>query len=153
SPRRPLAPAEGAAHDPAARGVEAVGEGPQLRRRARARLARADADGAQARRPELDDVRLRVRDVAAPARLSRGDEGRGAGRDPGRAPAEVRRPRIEARAVRGPEGGVLPQRLRARPLPARPLRDRPGTRARRPAPAARRVALPPSFEPALPDDA
>ena len=50
--------------------------GRELRRRARARVARADDHGAPARDPELDDVRLRVRLAAAPARLPGGDEGR-----------------------------------------------------------------------------
>ena len=110
-------------------------------------------DRAPARHPELDDVRLRVRDAAAPARLPRGDEGRRARRDPPGATRAVRRAPAEARAVPRPQGGVLPLRLRARPLAARPLRRRSGARARRPAPAARRLALPPAVEPALPDDA
>ena len=59
-----------------------LGEGPRLRRRARARLARADADGPPARHPQLDDVRLRVRDAAAPDRLPGRDEGGRPGRDP-----------------------------------------------------------------------
>jgi len=62
--------------DRPARRAQALGEGPRLRRRARARLPRADDHGAPARDPELDDVRLRVRDVPAPARLPRGDAGR-----------------------------------------------------------------------------
>ena len=64
--------------------------------------------------------------------------------------APLRRAAAEARAVPGAEGGVLPRRLRARPLAARALRRRPGARARRAAAAARRVALPPALEPALP---
>ena len=133
--------------------LQALGEGPRLRRRARARLPRADDHGAAARHPELDDVRLRVRDVPAPARLPRRDAGRRPRRDPARAARAVRRQAAEARPVPGPEGGVLPRRLHARPLAARGVRRRPGARARRPAPAARRVALPPPLEPALPADA
>ena len=38
--------------------------------------ARADDDRAEARHPELDDVRLRVGDASAPARVPRGNEGR-----------------------------------------------------------------------------
>ena len=144
---------EGPADDASPRRAEEVGEGPRLRRRTGARLARADDDRPPARHPELDDVRLRVRDDPASARLPRGDEGRRAGHDPARAPRALRRAPTEARAVPGPQGGVLPLRLRARPLAARPLRRRPGARARRPAPAARRLALPPPLEPALPDDA
>src|ERR671924_162993 len=45
----------------------------QLRRRARARLARADADCAAARDPERDDVRLRVCVAPASTRLPRRD--------------------------------------------------------------------------------
>src|SRR5581483_3427097 len=59
----------------------------------------------------------------------------------------------EAAAVRGPEGGVLPRRLRAGPVGARAVRARPGPRARRAAAAARRLAVPPAPEPALPADA
>ena len=69
------------------------------------------------------------------------------------AAAAVRRRAAEARPVPGPEGGVLPERLRARPVAARALRRRPGARARRAAPAAGRVALPPALEPALSADA
>ena len=85
--RRPLARAEGAADDAPPRRVAPLREGARLRRRARARLARVDDHGAAPRHPELDDVRLRVRDASAPARLPRGDEGRRAGRDPARAAA------------------------------------------------------------------
>jgi hypothetical protein len=59
-----------------------LGEGARVRRRARARLARADHDGEAARHPELDDVRLRVRVAPAPARLPSRDEGRRPRRDP-----------------------------------------------------------------------
>src|SRR5713101_6886632 len=152
-PRRAVAGAEGPADDASPRRAEEVGEGTRLRRRPRARLPRADADRAPARHPELDDVRLRVRDAPAPARLPRGDEGRRPRRDPGEAARAVRRAAAEARAVPGAQGGVLPLRLSARPLAARTIRCRVRPRARRVAPTTRRLALPPPLEPALPDDA
>src|SRR4029453_9740190 len=61
---------------PPPRGPPRVGAGAQLRPRARARLARADVDGPPPRDPELDDVRLRVRVAATPARLPRRHAGR-----------------------------------------------------------------------------
>ena len=70
--------------------------------------------------------------------------------DPARAPAPLRRRPGEARPVPGPEGGVLPRRLRARRRRARPARARPREGDRGRAPAARRVALPPQVEPAVP---
>ena len=85
APRRPVARAEGAPDDAPARRAAQLGEGPRLRRRARARLARADDLRAATRNPELDDLRLRVRHAATPARLPRRDAGRRAGRDPARA--------------------------------------------------------------------
>src|SRR5205814_8208706 len=133
--------------DGPARRAQALGERTRLRRRARPRLPRADDHGAAPRHPELDDVRLRVRDVPAPARLPRCDAGRRPRRDPARAARAVRRQAAEARAVPGAEGGVLPRRLRARPLAARAVLDRPGARARRLEDAARRVALSPPLEP------
>ena len=54
--------------DVSAARAQALCEGPRLRRRARARLARADDDRAAARDPERDDPRLRVRDAPAPSR-------------------------------------------------------------------------------------
>ena len=106
---------QGARRCVAAARAAALGEGTRLRRRARARLARADDDRAPARHPELDDVRLRVGVAPAPARLPRRDEGRRAGLDPARAARPLRRRAAEARPVPGAEGGVLPLRLRARP--------------------------------------
>src|SRR5439155_19852428 len=100
-----------------------------------------------------DDVRLRVRVAAAPARLPGGDTSRRAGGDPTRAPRRVRRAAAEAPPVPRPEGGVLPRGLRARRGRPRALADRPGARARRASPAAGRLPLPPALEPALPDDA
>ena len=128
-------------------------QGPRLRPRARARLARADDDRAPARHPELDDVRLRVGVAPAPARLPRRDAGRRARGDPARAAQDLRRRAAEAAAVPGAEGGVLPLGLRAERVGADRLVDRPGPRARRAAAAARRLALPPALESALPDDA
>ena len=114
-----------------------LGEGPRLRRRARARVARADDHGAPARHPELDDLRLRVGLAAAPARLPRRDEGRRPGLDPGRAARPLRRRAAEAAAVPGAEGGVLPLGLRARPAALAPgwgstRRGRSSCSARRP---------------------
>ena len=107
-------------------------------------------DRAAARDPERDHLRLRVRVAAASARLPRCDAGRRAGGDPARAAGALRRAAAEARPVPGPEGGVLPRRLRARPRRARAVRARPGEDARRRAHAAGRLALPPALEPALP---
>src|SRR4051794_22749123 len=148
--RRAVASPEGAADDAPARRAPEVGPRARFRRRARPRLARADDLRAPARNPELDDLRLRVRDAATPDGLPRGDAGRGAGSHPSGPPAAVRRPPAEARAVPGPEGGVLPRGLRARPFAAGAIRRRPGSRARRLAAPARRVALSPALEPALP---
>ena len=72
--RRPLAHGQGARDGVAPARAAELGARPRLRRRARARLARADDDRAAARHPELDDVRLRVGVAAAPARLPRRDE-------------------------------------------------------------------------------
>src|SRR5207302_1962298 len=116
--RGALPPAEGPPDESPSRRAQTVGEGTRLRRRARARLARADDDRAPARDSQLDDVRLRVRDAPAPARLPGGDEGGRPRGDPTGAPAPVRRQAAEARAVPGAERGVLSRRLRARPLPA-----------------------------------
>src|ERR1700676_5110408 len=91
--------------------------------------------------------------AAAPARLPGGDEGSRPGLDPGRAAGQLRHRAAEAPAVPRAEGGVLPRRLRARRGRARRLGDRSGADARGAAAAARRVALPPAFEPALPADA
>src|SRR2546423_315000 len=76
----------------------------------------------------------------------------GPGRDPARPTRPLRRRAPEASPVPGAQGGVLPLRLRARPGGARALADRAGARARRAAPAAGRLALPPALQPALPAD-
>ena len=94
--------------------LRTLGEAARLRPRARARLARPDADRPLARDPERDDVRLRVRLAPAPARLPRGDAGRRPRGDPARAARPLRRAAAEAAPLPGPEGGVLPRRLRAR---------------------------------------
>ena len=87
----------------------------RLRPRARARLARADDHRAAPGHPERNDPRLRVRDASALSRRPGRDEGRRAGGDPARADGALRRPSAQAPPVPGPEGGVLPLRLRARP--------------------------------------
>ena len=66
-------------------------------------------------------------------------------RDPARAPRALRRERQDRR-LRGPQGGVLPRRLRARPGGARRARARPGRADRRRPHAARGVAVPPLRE-------
>ena len=63
--------------------------------------------------------------------------------------APLRRHAAKLRALPGPQGGVLPRRLRARPGRARRARARPGRADRRRAHAARRLALPPLREPAV----
>jgi hypothetical protein len=130
--------------------VALVGPRQELRRSARARLARADADRAPARHSKRDDVRLRVRLAPAPARLPGGDAGRGPRRDSARAAGALWSRAVQARAVPRAEGGVLPRRLRARPVGARRLGDRPRSDAGRRPHAPGRLALPPPFEPALP---
>ena len=92
-----------------------LGQGRSVRRRARPRLARADAGGAPPPDPERHRARLRVRDAPAPARAPRGDTRRLPGGDPARAPGASRRAAAEARPLPGDQGGVLPRRLRARP--------------------------------------
>ena len=102
--------------------------------RARVALGRAGALGARAgfdlaighgsndltvaaallRIPSLDRVRLRVGDRAAQRQLPPRAGGRRPGRDPARAAAPLRRRPAQAAPVPGPEGGVLPGRLRAR---------------------------------------
>src|SRR5207244_202525 len=150
--RRPLQAGKAPRDEEAPALAQALGTGSGLRRRARARLARADDDRTPARDPELDDVRLRVRMAAAPARLPRRDEGRRPRRDPGGTAGAVQRPSAEAPPVPRSEGGVLPRRLRAGPRRARPARRRSRARARRAPPAARRLALPPSLESAVSAD-
>src|SRR5207253_906001 len=105
------------------------------------------------RDPELYDIRLRVGVVATPARRPRCHEGRHPGVDPSATAHDVWRGAAEAPSVPGAEGGVLPCRLRARPVAARPVLRRARARAGRPASAAGRVAVPPPIESALPADA
>ncbi len=64
--------------------------------------------------------------------------------------APLRRQAGQAPALRGPEGGVLPRRLRAGRDGSGGARARPRPAARGGAHAARRVALPPLREPAVP---
>ncbi len=153
APRRPVAARQGATAHLAPAHLEGLGEAPRLRRRAGARIARADDHSPPARDPELDDLRLRVRLAAARARLPRSDEGRRPGVDPARAPRPLRRTAPEAARVPRAEGGVLPLGLRPRPEGARRVAARPGAHARRAPAAARRLALPPALESALPADA
>ena len=112
--RRPVAAREGALADLAARRPAPLGQGPGVRHRARARLARADPHRTPARDPELDHLRLRVRMAPAPARLPCRDSRGRPGRDPAGAARALRRQAAEAGPVPGPEGGVLPRGLRAR---------------------------------------
>ena len=137
----------------AAESASPMGEGARLRPRARPRLARADDDRPAARNPERDDLRLRVGLAPAPTRLPGGDACRRPRRDPARPAREVHRRAAQAPPVPWTEGGVLPVGLRARPVRTHRLVDRRRARARRAASAARRLALPPAFESAVPADA
>ena len=119
---------------------------PGLRPRPLARLARAAARGAVARRPVVVRVRLRVRARPAPARLPRGDARRRPGGDPAGAPR-----RGSARATRkvrrypGLKEEYYLARLRARtPSVLDALGLDPLARPRRRPDAARGVALPPA---------
>ena len=96
--------------------------------------------------PERDDVRLRVGDGPAQRQLPPGARRRRARRDPARSAWRATAPGGKLRALRGPQGGVLPGRLRARPRGARRagLDPRPADRGR--AHAARGLALPPLRE-------
>ena len=99
---------------PAAR-CDARREAARLRPRARARLARPDADRPLARHPERDDVRLRVRagsSTSSAAARRRGSSSPRRSR-PSAWPATASRPPKLAPLPRA-EGGVLPRRLRAR---------------------------------------
>src|SRR5919197_593532 len=127
-----------------------LGEGPGVRRRPHARLARTDRDRPPPRDPERDDVRLRVRLAPAPARLPRRHTRGRPGRDSTGTARALRRRAREARPLRGAEGGVLPRGLRAGPERARPVDDRSRADARRRTHASGRLALPPPLEPALP---
>ena len=114
-----------------------------LRHRARSRLQRRLGGGRAAADTQLDDVRLRVGHRPAQRQLPSGARRGGARGDPARAPGRYGA-RGKISALRGPEGGVLPGRLRARRR--RPGRARRWTRARpivRRAHAAGGVALPP----------
>src|SRR5258708_36884509 len=130
-----------------------MGQAAQLRSGRRGWRARADDGGAPAQEPKLDDVRLRMGGAAASARLSRRDAGCRPGLDPAGASEELRRGAAEAAAVPGAEGGVLPLGLRAKRIRAARLVDRSRKGARRAAAAARRLALPPALESAVPHDA
>ena len=96
--------------------ARALGARARLRRRDGPRLERRHGRRQAAADPERDRVRLRVGDGPAPGQLPAGARGRGARRDPARAALPLRRAR-QAAPLPGPQGGVLPRRLRARPRP------------------------------------
>ena len=125
-----------------------LGAAAQVRRGHGPRLQRRDGRGRAAAHPQRDRVRLRVGEGPAQRELPAGQGGGGARRHPARAAGPLRRQGQAAR-LPGPEGGVLPGRLRGRPGRAR--RAGPGRLAadRGRAHAARRVALPPLREPAV----
>ncbi len=121
----------------------------QGRRGLGARLHRP-ADGlSRAAHPEHHHVRLRVRPSPACAQLPAGQPRAGARRDSAQPARPVRRAWLQAGALSGAEGGVLPGRVRARPggAPRSGLGRQPH---RAGAAAARRCrALPPVREPAV----
>ena len=136
---------------PARAGMLPLRARPLLRPRPRPRLQRPRDRRPRARHPRGQHARLRVRGHPAPDRLPARQAGDVPGLGPARAAAALRRRPREAVPLPGPEGGVLPLRLRARSRGARAalgldtervVVDRP--------PAARRLALPPQVEPALP---
>ena len=108
-PRHGLAPARAAL----------VGRAAAVRPRALPRLARAPARGPVARRAVVLCLRLRVRALPAHARLPRRDPRHRSGRDPAGAARPTRREGREGAPLPGPEGGVLPLRVHARPRRAR----------------------------------
>ncbi len=127
----------------------ATRRGARLRPRALARLARAADGRALARHPVAYAFDYEF------ARVQHGFGCRAARRVvvPDAIPQD-RLDRLGARACEGaplpgPEGGVLPPRVHARPERPRRARPRPRARPRRRADAARRLALPPPGEPAL----
>ena len=148
--RRPFARRQARHHGYAPACASGLGEGAQVRRRARARLAPPHARRQVPRDPEREHLRLRVRDGAAPARLPGGDARFDPRGDPTRAARALRRAPSEAAPLPGPEGGVLPRRLRARPRSATAARPRRGERPRPRADAAGHRPVPPPVEPALP---
>src|SRR5439155_15961669 len=75
------------------------------------------------------------------------------GHHPAGAPAPLRRPGRQARSLPRAQGGVLPLRLPARPRRIARSRGRPRTGCRDRPPAARRVALSPQVQPAVPTGA
>ncbi|CAA9548850.1 MAG: protein of unknown function DUF354, partial [uncultured Thermoleophilia bacterium] len=148
--RRARAGREGPGARRAHRGGDGLGAAPALRPGGRPRLQRPRPRGPRPGRARREHVRLRVRHLPAPDRLPPGPPGPRARGDPGRAAGRLRRPTAEARPVPRSEGGVLPGRLRARPGRAARARARPGQGPDRRPDAARRVALPPPLEPAVP---
>ena len=99
----------------------APARGAAVRPRPRARLQRHQRGGRGAADPQRDDVRLRVGDGPALDQLPPRPRGGGARGDPPRAPGPLRR-HPQAAPLRGAQGGVLPERLRARRGGAAPAR-------------------------------
>ena len=129
SPRRRAA-GQGAGAGGALGGADPLGARARLRSRPRPRLQRRHGRRGDPADPLRDHLRLRVGDGPAHRQLPPGPGGRGPGRDPARAPVPLRRPR-KAAPLPGPQGGVLPGRLRARPGGARRARARPRRRRSR----------------------
>ena len=153
-PRRPLAARQGTLAHLASRALRTWARPRELRPRARARLTRADDERTATRHPERDDARLRVRDAAAPARHARGDKGGRARVDPARAARSVSAcDRRSCCAIPGLKEEYYLSDFEPDPTVLDELgvdRDRVLVVLR---PAARRLALPPPLEPALPADA
>ena len=122
-----------------------LGARPALRPSARARLQRHHDRGRAPAHPVRDDVRLRVGHRPAQRQLPAGQGRGGPRRDPARAPLSLRRPGQDPR-LPGPQGGVLPGRLRARPGGPRRPRPRPECADRGGPDAAGGLALSPLRE-------
>ena len=101
-----------------------LGARPALRPRARPRLQRHHDRRRAAAHPVRHHVRLRVGDRPAQRQLPAGRGRGGPRRDPARAALSLRRAGQDPR-LPGPQGGVLPGRLRARPGDPRRPRPRP----------------------------
>ena len=123
-PRRPAGGKGGRAASSRSTALARWARGRRFDLALRPRLQRRHGRGAAAADPLLDDVRLRVGDGPAHRQLPPRADGRRARRDPAGAPGALRRDGQDRR-VRGPQGGVLPRRLRARPGGAGRARPRP----------------------------
>ena len=126
-----------------------IRETSRLRHRAVPRVARAPARRAVARNPIVVRIRLRVRTCPARSRLPRGPPRHRPRRDPAGSARPAGRERTQGAALPGPQGGVLPPRLRSRTRPC-------STRSASIAPGSRRdphssggVAVPPPRKSAL----